>query len=94
MFWRLWDHQVCVLLHRLFFAHSAAQSGAIAWFEEQVPRKREKRLTITDPDYPKQWHLHGDASTGHLNIVPVWDQGTLIPIFHFSFFIFSPSSYS
>jgi hypothetical protein len=42
-----------------------------------VPRKREKRLTISDPDYPKQWHLHGDASTGHLNVVPVWDQGIL-----------------
>lgn len=33
-------------------------------------------MRITDPDYQIQWHLHGDSSVGHLNVVPVWDQGT------------------
>lgn len=47
----------------------------IKWFQEQIPRRREKRfIDISDPLYPKQWHLHGSPRT-HLNVQPAWTKG-------------------
>jgi hypothetical protein len=52
----------------------------VKWFEEQIPKKREKRLTeeltILDPLFPSQWHLHGSPKT-HLNVQPAWTLGYL-----------------
>jgi len=60
----------------LDYLDSSVSTGQVTWFEEQAPRKREKRLSISDPLYKDQWHLHGPVGT-HLDITSVWDQGNL-----------------
>jgi len=52
---------------------------AIKWYEEQIPKRREKRegmaIHITDPLYPEQWHLHGVNKYTHLNVEAAWELG-------------------
>lgn len=46
----------------------------VKWFEEQIPKKREKRgFVVRDPKYAEQWHLHGPHR--HLNVEPAWNLG-------------------
>ena len=42
--------------------------------QQQQQQNRSRRLSISDPNYSQQWHLH--QSNGHdINVVPVWDAG-------------------
>uniref|UniRef100_A0A669BJJ7 Furin (paired basic amino acid cleaving enzyme) b n=1 Tax=Oreochromis niloticus TaxID=8128 RepID=A0A669BJJ7_ORENI len=46
----------------------------VLWTEQQVVKKRKKRDVyedLTDPDFPKQWYLHGS----NLNTKAAWAQG-------------------
>lgn len=58
----------------------------VIWAEKQVPLERHKREQISDPMYPNQWHLHGDAS--HINVVPVWNNNVTGSGIIFLFFFF------
>lgn len=56
------------------FPHISS-SPHVNWFEKQVARMRMKRVSITDPAYPNQWHLKNTASNVDVNVVPAWDLG-------------------
>eukprot|EP01124_Arcella_intermedia_P016711 TRINITY_DN2331_c0_g1_i1.p1 TRINITY_DN2331_c0_g1~~TRINITY_DN2331_c0_g1_i1.p1 ORF type:complete len:645 (-),score=126.46 TRINITY_DN2331_c0_g1_i1:19-1953(-) len=62
---------------------SSKEGGAyhpVTWFEEQIKRKREKRMDIRDPLYQDQWHLHSVKPAdvrNHLDLEKVWEKGHL-----------------
>lgn len=53
-----------------------AASGQVLWFEQQVKYQQSKRVVISDPQYPNQWHLN-NATIGEVdaNTMPAWDGG-------------------
>ena len=41
---------------------------------EHAQQNRSRRLSISDPTYGQQWHLH-QSNGNDINVVPVWDAG-------------------
>eukprot|EP01126_Amoeba_proteus_P014623 TRINITY_DN1646_c0_g1_i3.p1 TRINITY_DN1646_c0_g1~~TRINITY_DN1646_c0_g1_i3.p1 ORF type:complete len:282 (-),score=53.50 TRINITY_DN1646_c0_g1_i3:388-1233(-) len=60
-------------LEHLMNGEKRGEVPVVKWFQEDKARTREKRVVITDPEYPRQWHLHG--SSLHLNTETAWDKG-------------------
>lgn len=57
-------------------ADAFAASEQVLWFEQQVKYQQSKRVVISDPQYPNQWHLN-NATVGEVdaNTMPAWDAG-------------------